>query len=67
MEVFYSKPKDKELMEYIEEIKTEADMNVLQTLFTEAIGLYRSEKQVAWLTKEKDMAKARINNTKTIN
>ena len=42
----------KELKEYIDEIKQESDTNHISALFIEASKIYTSEKQIAWLKKE---------------
>lgn len=45
-------PKGKQLAEYISEIKSEHDTNVIKTLQDEAKQGRLSEKQIAWLDKE---------------
>lgn len=45
-------PKGKQLAEYIAEIKSEGDSNVIKTLQDEAKKGRLSEKQIAWLDKE---------------
>lgn len=44
--------KQKELMEYIEEIRLEKDVNHIKTLVNQAWSTYKTEKQIAWITKE---------------
>ena len=45
-------PQKKELGEYIDEIKSELDTNVIVTLAKEALELFKSEKQQEWIKRE---------------
>lgn len=53
----------KELKEYIDEIKQELDTNHIASIFLEASKLYNSEKQIAWLKKEARERTDIINNS----
>ena len=45
-------PPKKEITEYIDEIKSETDTNVIVTLAKEALELFKSEKQQEWIKRE---------------
>lgn len=42
----------KELIEFIEEIRLEKDVNHIKTLVNQAWKIYKTEKQIAWITRE---------------
>ncbi len=49
-----------DMMDYVKRMQETEDINELKTIYTEALKLFRSAKQISWLGKEKDTAKARI-------
>ena len=49
-----------QITDYINRMKSTKDSNELKTIFVEALTIFKSEKQVKWLTEEKDKAKDRI-------
>jgi len=51
-----------QITDYIARMKETKDTNELKTIFTEALTLFKSEKQIKWLTEEKDKSKERIQN-----